>query len=277
MALPPTDTRPLFRPVSAALASLLAGLRADAWERPTIAGTWQVRDVVAHIIDITLRRLSFHRDRMAPPPPPRPIASAEDFLAFINGINREWVAAARRLSPRVLTDLAARSTSELADWFEALPADAPALFGVSWAGEFESAGWLDVGRELAEVWHHQQQIRLAVGAPILDDPAILRPVLEIALRAFPHACREVGAEGDRVGIHIAGPAGGGFTLRRGDRAWTLEAGEPSAPAAAVHMSQDTAWRLLFHALPASAAGAEMLISGRADLTRPILSARAVIV
>jgi hypothetical protein len=60
------DTRHLFRPVSGELAMLLRGLPADAWRRPTIAGRWLVRDVVAHLLDTTLRRLSFHRDGMAP-------------------------------------------------------------------------------------------------------------------------------------------------------------------------------------------------------------------
>ena len=78
------DTRHLFRPVSSELVALLRGLPADAWRRRTIAARWVVRDVVAHLLDTTLRRLSFHRDGMTPPPPPRPIASERDFVAFIN-------------------------------------------------------------------------------------------------------------------------------------------------------------------------------------------------
>src|SRR5262245_7030741 len=151
------DTRPLFRPVSTSLVTLLRGLPLEMWERPTVAGHWVVRDIVAHLLDTTLRRLSFHRDAMPPPPPPRPIASERDFVAFINTINAQWVTSSRRLSPRVLTDLYQRASSELADWFESVPFDAPALFPVSWAGEETSAGWFDIGREFTELWHHQQQ------------------------------------------------------------------------------------------------------------------------
>ena len=71
MPLEPTtliDTRALFRPVSSALVALLRDLRPEAWQLPTVAGTWVVRDVVAHLLDTTLRRLSFHRDGMTPPP-----------------------------------------------------------------------------------------------------------------------------------------------------------------------------------------------------------------
>ena len=192
--LPPTDTRPLFRPVSSALVTLLRGLTPADFERPTIAGRWVVRDVLAHLVDITVRRLSFHRDRMTPPPPPGPITSERDFVDFINWLNAGWVDATRRCSPRVLTDVFELASRDLSDWFEALPLDAPALFGVSWAGETTSAGWFDVGREFTELWHHQQQIRLAIGAPALDDPRHMRAVLEIAIRGLPHAYRSQSAE-----------------------------------------------------------------------------------
>lgn len=122
----------------------------DDWERLTIAGTWLVRDVAAHVLDVTMRRLSFHRDGLTPPPPSRPINSERDFVDFINGLNAKWVNACRRVSPRILTDLIEKSTSELATVFEAMPLDAPALFGVSWAGEQTSEGWFDVGREFTE-------------------------------------------------------------------------------------------------------------------------------
>jgi uncharacterized protein (TIGR03083 family) len=274
----PTDTRALFRPLSSDLAALLRGLGAADWDRPTIAGAWLVRDIVAHLVDLMLRRVSFHRDAMAPPPPTRPIASDQDFVAFINDLNAQWVTAAKRLSPRVLTELFELASTDLADWFEALPLEAPALFGVSWAGEQQSAGWFDVGREFVEVWHHQQQIRLAVGAPPHTDPEYLRPVFAIALRALPHAFRQVGDPGDLVALEITGPAGGTWTLSREPDGWTLDAGDPpSAPAARVRLSDETAWKLLFHALPAASAAALVEVSGRAELAAPLLTARAVIV
>jgi uncharacterized protein (TIGR03083 family) len=168
--LPITDTRALFRPVSSELVALLRRLPADAWQRPTIAGSWVVRDILAHLVDLTFRRLSFHRDGMPPPPPSRPITSEKDFIDFINGLNRDFVDATRRFSPRVLTDLFEKGSADLADFFEQLPLEAPALFPVSWAGEQTSEGWFDVGREFTELWHHQAQIHLAVGAPTLAAP-----------------------------------------------------------------------------------------------------------
>jgi uncharacterized protein (TIGR03083 family) len=276
--LPITDTRALFRPVSSELVALLRRLPADAWQRPTIAGSWVVRDIVAHLVDLTFRRLSFHRDRMPPPPPPRPIKSDQDFVDFINGLNRDFVDATRRFSPEVLTELFEKASADLADFFEQLPLEAPALFPVSWAGEPTSEGWFDVGREFTELWHHQAQIRLAVGAPALAAPRYLRATLEIALRGLPHAYRDVEvATGTSVVVAIHGPAGGMWTLVREAGRWAILSGCPGRADAAVRISDQNAWRLLFNALSHDQAAAAVEIEGNASLVQPFLSARSVVV
>lgn len=274
----PTDTRRLFRPVSVELVGLLRGLKPADWERPTVAGTWVVRDIAAHLVDLTFRRLSFHRDAMPPPSPPRPITSEREFVDFINSLNAQWVGSAKRFSPRVLTDLLERASTDLADWFEALPLEAPALFGVSWAGERTSDGWFDTGREFTELWHHQEQIRMAVGAPSLADPRYLRAVIAISVRGLPHAFRDVPAEaGQTVAVEITGPAGGQWTLTRGPDRWTLSGGEPPAATTRVRLRDDLAWKLLFNALPEAEAAAAVRVDGRGDLATPLLRARSVIV
>lgn len=276
--LGPTDTRFLFRPVSAELLSLLRRTNAADWERPTIAGSWRVRDVVAHLIDLALRRVSFHRDQTAPPPPPFPIESEADFVRFINTINASWVDAARRFSPRVLTDLFANASKGLADWFEQLPMDAPALFGVSWAGEQTSEGWFDVGREFTELWHHQEQIRIALAVNSLEDPRYLRAVLEIAVRGLPHAFRDVPAnEGQTVVLEVSGAAGGLWTLLRELNSWVLRGGEAEQATARVRIADDDAWKVLFNALRGTDAARAVQIQGAPELATPLLRARSVIV
>jgi hypothetical protein len=215
---------------------------------------------------------------MVPPPPPRPIGSERDFVEFINWLNAGWIDATRRLSPRVLTDLFEKASLDLAEWFERLPLDAPALFGVSWAGVQASEGWFDVGREFTELWHHQEQIRLAVGAPSLADPRYLRAVIEIALRGLPHAFREAGAEpGQTVLLDVSGPAGGQWTLAREADRWLLHAGTPSAATTRVCLSDEAAWRLLFNALDERQALEAVKVEGRPELARPLLRARSVVV
>jgi uncharacterized protein (TIGR03083 family) len=275
--LGPVDTRALFRPVSTSLVALLRGLSPADWQRPTVAGSWVVRDVVAHLLDSTLRRLSFHRDGMTPPSPTGPIGSEAALAGFVNALNAQWVASAKRLSPRVLTDLIERASGELADFFESLPFEAKALFPVSWAGDETSPGWFDVGREFTELWHHQQQIRIAVGAGALADARYLRAVIDVAVRGLPHAFREVpGAPGETVVVEVTGAAGGLWTLTRGDGRWELRAGEPQAADARIRLDADAAWRLLFNALTPGEAALAVRVEGRTALLDALLRARSVV-
>ena len=230
------------------------------------------------ILDGSLRRVSFHRDGHTPPVAEPRARSEREFVAFINGLNGQWVEAARRLSPRVMTEMYELASGALADFVEALPADAPALFPVSWAGEASSEGWFDIGREFTELWHHQAQVRDAVGAPPLGDPRWLHAVLLIALRGLPHAYRDApAAPGQAVTIEVTGAAGGVWTLRRDESRFRLWAGQETGESARVAMSDDTAWRVLFNALPPGRAETLVTQSGDPALSAPLLRARSVIV
>jgi uncharacterized protein (TIGR03083 family) len=274
MSVPIPDTRFLFRPLAADVIALLQRLSNEDWERPTLAPAWRVRDVVAHMLDTSLRRLSFHRDRMPPPAPARPIASEQDLTAFINDLNATWVRAAGRLSPRVLVDSYASALSQLCAFVESLPPDAPPLFPVSWAGDRGSAGLLDIGREFTEVWHHAAQVREAVGAGPFPDPRWLHAVLAIAVQALPHAYRDVSAsEGDALVLAITGPSGGAWTLGRGASGWNISPGAAGDAAARATMTDEVAWRLFFNAATPGDVG----LDGDLELARPLLRARAVIV
>jgi hypothetical protein len=274
----PTDTRSFFRPVVNELVDLLRGLPADAWDRATTAGAWRVRDIVAHLIDTSVRRLSFQRDRHTPPAPLQPVSSDAEFVGFINALNAEWVSASKRISTRVLTSLYAAVGTELAEFFEACSLDAPALFPVSWAGEDGDAGWLDIGREFTEQWHHQMQIRDAVNAGPLSDPAWHRAVLLIAIRGLPHAYRDAAApSGTAVVVEIVGDAGGTFSLRRHGSRWQISSGVANDATARTVLSDDTAWRLLFNGLSRDAIGASVQTHGNVELLRPLFAARSVVV
>ncbi|MBA2459489.1 MAG: maleylpyruvate isomerase family mycothiol-dependent enzyme [Gemmatimonadales bacterium] len=264
-----------FAPLHIELIALLEQLAPEDWERPTTAGLWSVRDVVAHLLDTSLRRLSFQRDGMLPKPD-RPIASHRELVTYLDRLNAEWVAAARRLSPAVLLELHRFTGPRVAELFLSLDPHAPALFPVAWAGESSSENWFDVGREYTERWLHQTQIRDAVGAPGLVSREWLHPVLDLFLRALPHVYREITRkEGAAIGIEIAGDAGGSWTLVREGAAWRLYEGRVPAPAARLALSQDTAWRLFSKGLPQDSARQRVTVEGDAALRAPLLGALAI--
>jgi hypothetical protein len=149
---------------------------------------------------------------------------------------------------------------------------------VSWAGEQASAGWFDIGREFTELWHHQQQIRMAVGADSLVDARYLQAVIDVAVRGLPHAFRDVPAEpGDTVVIDIRGAGGGQWTLSRESRHWTLSRGEPPSASARIRLGDDAAWKLLFNALPERDFASAVHVEGRVELAAVLRRARSVIV
>ena len=274
MPLPVIDTRHAFRPLSREIIGVLRGVHPDGWDRQTLAGPWRVRDVAAHLVDTALRRLSLQRDGSAGIAP-RP---DQDFIAFINELNATWTRAARRLSPRVLTDLYAGASSELADFMETLDLDAPAFFPVSWAGDAGTTQWLDIAREFTEVWHHGAQIRDAIGAGPFSDPQWLRAVLQIAMHAMPHAYRSVAApSGATIAIRTSGPASCEWTLTRHSGAWIVDEGAGATPTAIVTMTDETAWRLFFNALSPSEIDARVRVEGDPALAGPVLRTRSVIV
>jgi uncharacterized protein (TIGR03083 family) len=279
----PSGLRPLepvhlidrLTPLHAELIRLLRGLGEADWGRPTAARLWSVRDIVAHLLDDDLRRLSFHRDGQ-PPPGAGPL-EGRALIEFVNAMNAEWVAVARRMSPRVLVDLLEITGPWVVELFRGTPASAPAHWAVTWAGDTASPHWFDVGRDYTERWLHQQQIRDAVGAQPLDGPEWLQPVLSLFVRSLPLAYRGVSAPSDTtVSVRIEGPAGGEWTLRRGDRAWDLLAGTAPDPAAVVTMSQDTAWRMFSKGLSAETARRQARLEGDQALGTPALGALAIL-
>src|SRR5262249_54070818 len=126
MPLPITDTRHAFRPLCREIVDVLRALLIGDWERQANAG-WRVPAVVAHLIDTALRRLSFHRDRSWPAPG-RPTPTDRELVAFVNDLNATWIRAAERLSARVLTDLYAEASTDLADFVETLDLHSTAVF-----------------------------------------------------------------------------------------------------------------------------------------------------
>lgn len=281
-ALPPTTLAPvlvadLFHGLQEELVSLLSGLGAADWDRPTAAGAWTVRDVAAHLLDVDLRRLSISRDGHLLTPP-APVDGYRGLVGYLDRLNAAWVAAARRISPTLLVQLLRFSGERVARHVESLDPFEPARLGVAWAGQETSPNWLDIGREYTERWHHQDQIREAIGAPGLTAARWLGPVVDISMRALPHAYRDVAADvGDTVVVDVAGEAGGVWCLLRDDAGWALSRDPATAPRCRLTIDAEAAARLLLHRLPPLKGREAVRIDGDHRLAEPFLAARAVMV
>jgi len=276
--LEPTLTAHLFPALGRELVGLLDSLPGEAWSAPTVCPGWTVKDVASHLLDTACRRLAYGRDRLAPPGARggHDLSDYGTLVGLIDRLNAEWVEAARRLSPRLLTGLLAWIEPQLAAYFAGLDPWAPAPIAVAWAGEESSVTWFDVGRELTERWHHQQQIRLAVGAPALSDAETSKAVFDTFLRALPYRYAGVPApEGAALELTLRGAASHVYTLRRDGDGWRLLRGGQADPDAAIDLDEEVAWRVLTKGLPPYEARRRSAIRGNLALAQPFFAVVAV--
>lgn len=275
--LVPVDASPLFRPLLRELTGLLTTMNAADWDRPTLAGAWKVRDVAAHLLDGDLRKLAICRDlhRLSPE---AAIRSDQELARFIHSLNATGVAFGARLSHRLLVDLLETTGTWVAEFVERLPLDERAAFAVSWAGERESLNWMDVGREYTERWHHQMQIRDAIGEPRLLTPPWLEPLLDLSVRALPVAyAAHAAPDGATVSLEVHGPTSGAWSVVRDEGRWRVVRGRPHAPDALVRLATDDAWRVFYNASGSPGLEHRIEIHGNHELALPLLRARSVIV
>jgi uncharacterized protein (TIGR03083 family) len=273
--LPPILCAHLLRRVDEQLIELLRSLEPGEWEIQTIAPSWKVRDVAAHLLDTVLRKLSMVRDSCYVEAVD--IRSPQDLVTMVNRLNREGVTVYRRLSPIVLIDLMKMACEQSAQFHESLDPFARAAFAVSWAGEEESLNWFDTARELTERWHHQQQIRLATNRPGIVTPDLYHPVLDCFARGLPLLYRNTDAPiGTMVVVEISGECGGRWFLSREAAGWALGKGDAGDPAARVTIPQDLAWRIFTRGLDRKTAREQVQIQGDRRLGERVLDLTAVV-
>ncbi|HQS04313.1 MAG TPA: maleylpyruvate isomerase N-terminal domain-containing protein [Daejeonella sp.] len=156
------DVLHLFPVLNSSLIEVLNGLDRRQWNNDTLCKQWKVKDIAAHLLDGALRRLSIGRDAYQTEAPE--IKSYQDLLNYLNALNADWVNAYKRVSPEIILEQLKMAQVQMLQYLESLDPDAKAIFPVSWAGEDISTNRFDIAREYTERWHHQQQIRQAVGA-----------------------------------------------------------------------------------------------------------------
>lgn len=248
----PILTASLFAPLNERLIALLRELSADDWAAPTTAGAWTVKDVASHLLDTTLRRVAFWRDGWSIRPP-----EGEPLGAWINELNREWIAATRRLSGPMITDMLETWGAEMARLAETLDPYRSSL-GVSWAGQETSPLWFDLARELTEKWHHQQQVRDATNRPPLYERQLFAPVIATFVWGLPHAYRDVDAPvGSTVVFNVTNEGEGTWSILRERSRWMLYEGNPPHATTTITMRGDVAWRLFTKGLRRGSAQASV--------------------
>jgi uncharacterized protein (TIGR03083 family) len=256
------------------LTELLAGLDPADWQRPSPCPGWSVLGLCTHLLGDDLGFLARHRDGYHGTPGPER-ASEEEFVAWLDGMQDEWVRAARRMSPRTVTGLLAWSGPQVA---ETLRAQDPAArtASVSWAGTGPVPVWLDQVRELSEYWIHRQQLLQALGQPSDLREDLAEPVLDGLRFAYPFRLgAHRGEPGDTVTISVSGPVARTWFLVATPAGWEFRAEPGSRGVAAMSMTTEQAWRLLTNNLPAAersriTAAGDAAILAILDRTRAII-------
>lgn len=239
---PPIETIHLFPILDQKLIELLRSLTPDEWNKPTIAKLWTVKDVAAHIFDTNLRTLSIDKHSYMGDPPAN-IQSNEDLVHYLNRLNADWVTAFKRVSPEILIELLETSCQQYTAYLSTLDPFAPAIFSVGWAGEDASANWFNIAREYTEKWHHQQQIREAVGKPGIMTTELYHPFLDTFMMALPFTYHHTPAPiGTVLQFTLTGTGGGDWYLVKKDN-WELIQTPVALPDAHTTIDGSIAWKL----------------------------------
>ncbi|GGK66054.1 maleylpyruvate isomerase family mycothiol-dependent enzyme [Streptomyces flaveus] len=273
---PAIDTRPLFVRERRALLDLLGSLEPGDWGRPTVCPGWDVHDVVGHVLNDYMRRISSVRDGWGG----AVFADDETLPAYLARVNGVFVEATRQCSPRLMVELLAHLGPQLDEIWADARLDAPAVVDVSWASTDEpSPAWLDIAREYTEFWVHQQQIRDAVDRPGADEPELLSPVIDTFMRALPHTLRTVDRpQGTTMRFDVTGPAGGTWWATRDTDRWLPDAPGASSEEAAARVTtdQDTLWRLATRGILPDEARRRSVLAGDEPLTTAATTLLAVV-
>ena len=197
-------------------------------------------------------------------------------MAGLNDQNERWVKSMSGVSPRLLTCLI-RSTGEQANrYLQSLDPLSTSPID-SWASSKPAPMWLHIAREHTERWHHQQQIREAVGRPLLTESSWFAPVLATMVHGLPRSYSGIEAPfGSVVRVSISGPSGGNWLVVRTESSWVLNSDDSSAPDAQIKIGEIDAWRLFTKSVDRDIIESRVLIKGDRELGLTALSTVSVI-
>jgi uncharacterized protein (TIGR03083 family) len=269
------DVLHLFPALDSSLIEVLAGLDRKQWNNDTLCKQWKVKDIAAHLLDSAIRRLAIGRDAYQTEFPE--IQSDLGLLNHINALNADWVQAYKRVSPEIIIEQLQLIQVQMLEYLHSLDLDAKAIFPVSWAGENISTNRFDVAREYTERWHHQQQIRQAVGAKSIMNREFYNPFLQICMQSLPYHFRSFeSVEDTLIRVEIVGDAGGVWSIIRKGSGWEFsdKSGEITSQ---IYIDQNIAWILLSNGIEINQAKQYWQLIGNQELGMHVLALRAFIV
>lgn len=199
------DWPTLISGIDTHLITLLRQLGPAQWASRTLSPKWTIKDIALHLLDGNVRALSMGRDGFFGVKSPE-IRSYGDLTAFLNQLNHDWVHALQRMSPEVLIAFLETTNEQVVAYYRTLDPGGQALFSVAWAGESVSTHSFHLAREYTEKWHHQMQIRQALGieADLLEARWQL-PYLHTSFYALPNRLQQIPApEGTTLRVRITG-------------------------------------------------------------------------
>ena len=270
---PPRDYAGLFAVERDRLTDLLAGLQAADWERPSPCPGWTVLGLCCHLVGDDLGLLARNRDGFLGTR--APAGSEAEFAAWLDELQAEWVRAARRLSPRLVTDLLRWAGPQINVMFAGEDVRARTA-SVSWAGPDLVPAWLGQARELSEYWIHRQQVLQALGRPSDLRADLAGPVLDGLRWAYPYRLAQAPSQpGDTVTVAVTGPVTETWHLVAAGTGWRFDDQPGTRTVASLAMSTEDAWRLLTNNLPAGRRS-DLAVSGDGAITGILFRTRAII-
>lgn len=239
------ETIALFPQLSAELLLLLRSIDDSDWLKPSPIPGRTVKDLVSHLIDGSLRKLSLQRDGFDDKTNVPIIQSYADLVDHIQTLNSDWMKISRRLSPKILIDLLAYSQNQFHEFIQTLNPKDKAIYGVAWAGEFESENWFDLAREYTEVWHHQMQIRLALDQPLLMEPKFSEPLYDTFMYGLPYLYKDFKdyTSGYKIKITLTGSLNKSWVLEKKAQKWRLVGDTSDKINTSVELADDIAWKI----------------------------------
>ncbi|MGO8873715.1 MAG: maleylpyruvate isomerase family mycothiol-dependent enzyme [Acidimicrobiales bacterium] len=248
-------------------------VRIEQWDRPTDCPGWTVKDQLAHLIGI-------ERMLLGDASPPELAEAPPHVKNPFGALNESWVEARRPVpGPEVLSEFVETTGRRL----EALRALPPA--------EFDRVGWSPVGEvpyrefmvtRILDSWAHEQDIRRALGRPGGRNGVGEAAVLSRCEQTMPYVVgkRAASSNGTSVLFAVTGVMGRHVLVVVEDGRGVLAPAPPEVPPrVALHMDQETFWRLAFGRVEPSAvvATGQVRVVGDVGTGHKVLDAMAFMI